>query len=103
MKFESVALMQFKDLAVYIPTISDFVVWSGWFTTWTGVVSGYDQKTDEVLIIFSGMPYGLSVMFEDEYNKNTKKIPLADIKKAWKGSWHFQHHDTKLNAVYWYV
>jgi len=96
-------LAQYRQLADYSPAYGDFVVWSGWFITWHGVVSNYDLKTEELYIIFAGVPFLLFTMDEEEQKRETKKIKLSKIKNASQGNWAIQQHDHARNAVIWYI
>ncbi len=96
-------LAQYRRLADYVPAYGDYVVWSGWFTTWHGVVSNFDPKTNELYIIFAGVPLLLFTMGEDEQKKETNKIKLSKIKNASQGSWAIQQHDRTHNAIVWYI
>jgi hypothetical protein len=96
-------LAQYKSLADYSPAYSDFVVWSGWITTWHGIVSYYDQDTDELHVIFSNVPFLLFTMSDDEMKKETRKIKLGTIRNSAKGVWAIQQHDYTKNASVWYI
>ncbi len=103
MKTEPSNLAQYMSLTDYRPSYGDYVVWSGWLTTWHGVVSNYDPKTDELYIIFAGVPVLLFTMGDKEQEKETKKIKLSTIKNATQGSYAIQQHDKLRNTVTWYV
>lgn len=96
-------LAQYRRLSEYTPAYGDFVVWSGWFTTWHGVVSNYDQQTDELYIIFANIPFLLFTMSSEEQERETKKIKLSKIKNASQGNWAIQQHDPIRNTIVWYV
>lgn len=96
-------LAQYKDLSDYNPGYGDFVVWSGWFSTWHGIVSDYDNKSGDLYIIFAGVPFLLLTMTEAEQQKETKQVPLSRIKNASKGTWAINRHDATRNANIWYI
>ena len=101
--FDLPPLAQFKSLPDYSPAYSDFVVWSGWLTTWHGIVSYYDQDSDELHVIFSNIPFLLFTMSDTEMKKETRKIKLSTIKNSPKGIWAIQQHDYTKNASIWYI
>lgn len=96
-------LAQYFDLSGYRPSYGDFVVWSGWFTTWHGVVTNYDPETDELYIIFSTVPFILFTMNDDEQTKETQRIKLSQIKSASHGTYAIQQHDYTRNTNIWYL
>jgi len=101
--FELPPLAQYKSLDEYSPAYSDYVVWSGWITTWHGTVVNYDKDTDELHIIFSSIPFLLFTMSDEEMKKETRKISMGKIKSAPKGIWAIQQHDYTKNASIWYI
>lgn len=103
MKTDVPPLAQYRQLVDYKPAYGDFVVWSGWLVTWHGIVTNYDQREDELYIIFAGVPFLLFTLSETEQEKETKKIKLTKIKNATQGSFAIQQHDHLRNAVVWYI
>lgn len=101
MKFDSIPLLYFRNLSEYKPQISDFVIWTGWITSWSGVVRGIEN--DDIHILFGSMPYMLSTTTEEEYPKHTRKISFSKIKQALKGTWAFQQYDKTANTTIWYI
>ena len=79
------------------------MVWSGWLTTWHGIVSFYDEDTDELHVIFAGVPFLLFTMNDGEMKTETKKMSLSKIRSAPKGIWAIQQHDYTKNASIWYI
>jgi len=98
----TISLAQYGNLNDYTPEVGDFVVWSGWWTHWLGVVSHFNPATDELSIIFATVPFNLFTMPESERAKETRKIKLSDIKNAFKGAWAIQQYG-KTNSPVWYV
>jgi hypothetical protein len=98
-----VRLALYKSLSDYIPSYGDYIVWSRWLTTWHGIISNYDPNTDDLYIIFAGVPFLLFTMAEEEQKKETKKIKLAKIKNATQGNWAIQQHHQAHNTVIWYI
>jgi hypothetical protein len=103
MQNEMPHLAQYRRLADYVPAYGDYVVWSGWFTTWHGIVSNYDNKSNDLYVIFSGIPLLLFTMSEEEQKVDTKTINLLKIKNAPQGKWAIQQHDRTRNAIIWYI
>ncbi len=101
--FDAPALAHYKPLSDYVPAYGDYVVWSGWFTTWHGIVSNYDQETNKLSVIFSGIPFLLFTMDHTQQKVDTREIELTKIKNASQGKWAIQQHDRVRNAVIWYI
>ena len=102
MRVEPQNLALYKNLQEYTPSIGDYVVWARWWSTWHGIVSSYDLKTDNMYIIFAGVPFLLLTMDEREQQKETKTITLSKIKNASQGSFAIQQHDKQRNTI-WYI
>lgn len=96
-------LAQYRSIADYVPKYGDFVVWSGWFNTWVGVVVGFSDETNELSIIFHSMPYLLFTMEEDEMAKHTKNVKLTKIKRSLHGTFAIYNHDITRNIGVWFV
>lgn len=94
-------LAQYRQRIDYIPSYGDYVVWSGWFSTWHGLVIDYDKKTDNVSVIFAGVPYLLFTMDEKDHPKETVVIPLLKLRQAPNGLYAIAQNDGK--ATVWYI
>lgn len=94
-------LAQYRPRARYTPQYGDYVVFSGWFSTWHGIVRHYDKNTDVLEIIFAGVPYLLLQMSEQEQDKETYKIKLSEIRHARNGKYAVQQQDTGTSI--WYI
>jgi hypothetical protein len=77
------------------------LIWARWFSTWHGLVVGYDKNTDEISVIFAGLPFLLFTMDESDHAKETRKIKLGDIRRASNGKFAIQTIEG-TNAV-WYI
>lgn len=97
------ALAHYNDIAKYTPAYGDYVVWAGWITTWYGIVVNHDVESGEVSVIFSGLPYILFTLNEDEQEQETRKIKLSRIKSSRHGEWAVQQHDVTRNVNVWYI
>lgn len=96
-------LAHYRPRALYIPQYGDYVIWSRWLSTWHGVIRQYDKDTDDLYIIFAGVPYLLFVMSGQEQEKETYKIKLSEIRSAKNGKYAIQHHDKQANTGIWYI
>lgn len=96
-------LAQYKSVAEYIPRYGDMIVWAGWFSTWYGVVSDFDEKTGELVIIFAGLPYLLFTMDEQEQKKETRRVSLDKIQKSPHGVFAVHQHDYTRNVSIWFI
>ncbi len=66
-------------------------------------MTNYDKQTNEVYIIFSGLPLLLFTMTEKEQEKETKKLPLDQITGSAPGKFSVMQHDFANNANIWYI
>lgn len=96
-------LAHYQATKDYIPTYGDYIIWTGWLTTWHGVVTEFDGETGELSVIFSGIPYLLFTLTEHEMQKETRKLKLADIQAASHGTFAIQKHDYTRNATIWFI
>lgn len=96
-------LAQYRPRSEYIPQYSDYIVWSGWFTTWHGLIIDYDKETNKIYALMSGVPYLLFTMPPIDFPKETVVLNLDQIKRASNGKFAIQHHDQAQNAVIWYI
>ena len=96
-------LAQYKPRTEYVPLYGDYFVWSRWFSTWHGLVVDYDRETGDVHILMAGVPYLLFTMVEKNFEKETIKIQLSEIKQARNGKYAIQHHSQTQNATIWYI
>lgn len=96
-------LAQYKPLNEYEPTYGNFIVWSGWFTTWHGVVTDFDENTGEIVALFAGMPFLLFTLKEHEMPKATKRIALSRVQGSAHGTFAVHHHDLTRNVSIWYI
>lgn len=103
MKLDMPQLANYAPLPTYVPMYGDFVVWSGLFSTWFGVVCNWDDKTQQLGIIFDGLPLLLLTMAELDYSKNTRHVSLGKIRNSSPGTWAVFRHDQKHNAIVWFV
>jgi len=63
----------------------------------------YDKRTDELYILFAGVPFLLFTMSESEQEKETRKLRLADVRSAKQGKFAIQQHRPDQNAIVWYI
>lgn len=96
-------LAYYRQRSRYIPQYGDYIIWSRWFSAWHGVIKDYDKDTDELHIIFAGVPYLLFVMSDQEQETETYKIKLSEIRSAKNGKYAIQQHDKQANAGIWYI
>lgn len=94
-------LAHYRSLAEYKPKYGDYFVWSRWFSTWHGIITNYDEKTQELSIIFAGIPYLLFTMDESDQERETKKIKLSKIVSSANGKYAIQ--TTEGNNTIWYI
>ena len=96
-------LAQYKPISSYVPQYSDFIVWTGWLTTWHGIVTNYDKDTNELYVIFSNIPYLLFTMPDSEQVKETLKIKLDKILSSNPGTYAILQHSHNHNVNIWYI
>jgi hypothetical protein len=96
-------LAMYRQISDYVPSHGDFIVWSGWITTWHCVVAEIDSDLQSVGIICANMPLSLFTMSDSEQQREIKYVELSKIRKSTPGSFAAMHHDRKQNAVIWYI
>lgn len=101
-KIDLPPLARYRLRDQYTPKIGDYIVWSGWLSTWHGIVTGYAADTDELMCVFAGVPYLLMILDQDEYDKETTKLLLSDIRSAVNGKFAILQQDSS-NAPVWYI
>ena len=103
MQVELPPLANYMSIIDYVPEYGDYVVWCRWFTSWHGVVVGFDVNKNEVDIIFEGTPFLLLTLDTSKHEKYTRTVKLSKIKSSIRGSWAALKHDTQHNSTIWYV
>ena len=93
----------YKRVVEYVPQYGDFIVWTGWFSTWVGVVTHFDKNTNELHVIFSTIPYLLFTMSDVEQKKETRKIDINKIKSSQSGTYAVLQRDYQHNVNVWYI
>lgn len=96
-------LAQSLDISKYKPVYGDFILWSGWFSCWIGVVTGISDDSNSVDVIFAGLPILLFSMDDTEQKRNTVSLPLSKIRWSRSGTFSVIQHDKSYNADVWYV
>jgi len=94
-------LAHYRSLSEYSPQYGDFVIWSGWLTTWHGVVANNDG--DDLYVIFSNIPYLLFTLEAHEQERETRKMKLSAIRGAAHGTFAVLQHDHTRNTNIWYL
>lgn len=101
---ESPPLARYMGIDVYGPQVGDFLIWSGWFRTWYGVVASVDVDNDVVDVIFEGLPILLFTLRPEEQRRETKQIRISDIIGGRRpGTWSAMQHDAKHNTPIWFI
>ncbi len=101
MRVESPPLAHHRSRLDYVPKYGDYVVWSGWLSTWHGLVVDYNKKTDEVSIIFAGLPFLLVTMDESDQQRETRNIKLSELRQAPNGKYAIQ--TVEEQTAIWYI
>jgi len=96
-------LAQYLDRKKYSPQYGDYVVWSGWITTWHGVVTNFDPESNEISIVFSGVPYLLFNFTDEEQESETKKVKLSKIRTSSNGTFAIQRQNQNPPSAVWYI
>lgn len=94
-------LAHYKSRAEYTPAYGDFVIWSGWFTSWYGFVTNYNKETQQVSILFSGLPYLLLTMDPKDHEKETRTISLLELRQAANGKYTIKNQAGQHTV--WYI
>ncbi len=96
-----VPLAQYAPRSAYRPIIGDLVVWAGWVRTWFGIVSGISN--DGLQVVYEGLPVLLVTQTPEEQAKNTRLLKFDELTGAKAGVYSVLQHDTKHNAIIWYI
>ncbi len=100
---DAVPLAHYRDISDYIPRFGDYIVWSGWFVTWHGIVSDFDDKTGELVVIFSGNPFVLVTLTPEEQRQEVTRLPLTKLQGSSHGTFSVLQHDAERNVNIWFV
>ena len=96
-------LVQYRDLTEYSPAYGDFIIWTGFITTWCGVVTNYDKEEDKLSVIYNGVPFVLFTLTPEEQIQDTTIVNLGAIRNAPKGKYAIQQRDPATNVTVWYI
>jgi len=103
MKTEMPPLAIYKSIAEYAPAYGDFVVWTGWFVTWHGVVTQYDSEEGELSMIFSTLPFLLFTMDANKQKEEIRTLSLSKLRSSANGVFAICQHDYAHNTTVWYI
>jgi len=92
----------YKDRSQWMPKYGDYITKSNWFSTWVGIVVGFDG-VDKLEVIWAGLPFLLFTMSPSEHAKETKHESLSDIRNSSNGKYAIQQSDSKTKESVWYV
>lgn len=92
-----------RPRSMYKPQYGDFIIWSKWFNTWYGVVKHFDVNTNELHVIFEGLPILLFTMNDEEQAKETYRLKLTDIRDAKNGKYSILQNDQQARDGIWYI
>lgn len=96
-------LATYMNISTYVPSIGDFIIWTGWFRTWYGIVSGVSSSGDVMSIIWEGIPMLLFTLTSQEQLAATKEVPVSKITSAINGTFSVLKYDAQHNATIWYI
>lgn len=102
-KIDTPPLAIYKPISEYAPAYGDFIIWSGWFVTWHGVVSNYDIESGQIQAIFSTIPFLLFTMSPNEQTKNSRSLNLEKIRNSSNGVFSACQHNYTHNVTVWYI
>jgi hypothetical protein len=95
-------LVHYRSREEWVPQYGDYIVWSRWFSAWHGIVVDHDGS-DELQVIWGGVPYLLFTMSQEEQQKETKSVSLSKIKRSGNGIYAIQQFDPKASRCVWYI
>lgn len=102
-KVDTPPLAIYRAISDYTPAYGDFIIWSGWFVTWHGVVTNYNIESGQIDAIFSTIPFLLFTMSPSEQVKNSKKINLDKVRNSSNGIFSVCQHNYAHNVAVWYI
>ena len=90
-----VELARYRDLALYVPKIGDFIIWHGWWSRWYGLL--IDLNNDDATIIKENLPKLLFTIPESERKKYSFHLSVDRIRCSRGGEYHV------LQENVWYM
>ncbi len=97
-------LASYNSLNNYMPRPGDYIIWSGWWSTWHGIVSRFDPTDEIVSVIFANLPAILFRMGSKEQTKETFHLDLDKIRTpTFLTSFAVHQYDKQRNSSIWYV
>lgn len=103
LKQEMPPLAIYKSIKDYKPEYGDFIVWTGWLTTWHGVVTNYFAEEGQLNVIFSTLPFLLFTMDDAEQEKETRILNLSKVRNSANGVFSVCQFDRANNTPIWYI
>lgn len=95
-------LAHYRYLTDWKPQVGDVVIYHGWvFSHWYGVIAGIDPSNHTLSVINKGLPVLMLTLEPGEYEKNTKVIPISDIRKSTGGKYAVQR--AVGNNLIWFI
>lgn len=95
-------LAYYRSISEYTPQSGDYVIWSGWITTWHGIVADFNTADNTVGIIWAGIPCLLFTMDSVEQKQETRYIPLLKLKQSVRGKFAILQYDKQKNNI-WFI
>ena len=91
-----IPLAKFNSLRQWVPAVSDFIIWHGWWRgRWYGVVCAVNGPN--VIVVKENLPALLFTLDPAEYEKHAIKISINKITTSPSGAYHVLKGDT------WYI
>jgi len=103
MVVEAPPLARFLPITQYAPEVGDFIIWSGWFRTWYGVVGDISPDGQELSVIWEGLPFLLFTLTGSEQKESSQMVKLEQIVSCKPGNFSVMKHDAQHNTPIWYV
>ncbi len=94
-------LAVYNSIKQYTPKYGDFIMWSGLFRTWYGLVVDYDVINGKVSIAFEGTPLLLITMDAGEIDNSVLRFNLDTIRNQKRGRWYAQQSEGGQGI--WYI
>lgn len=87
------------SIFTYYPSIGDTLIWSGWLSTWYGILEETKQK-ENCVFVFSALPI---LLVSNDSSKYIKEIQLKDIRNSKNGKFAIFRNSAEHEKQIWFI
>lgn len=89
-----------SSILTYTPIYGDYLIWSGWFSTWHGFLIDFKQPSRCVFMV-AGLP--LFLVNQSGIGKSIKTLDLEQIRNSKAGMFAVIRHSNEHQFPTWFV